>query len=334
MKFLNKNILFISPKFFNYEIEIFNFLKQNGANVIFYDERPSNNQIIKGLIRLKFIIGKIFINIYYIKIIQKIIFNNKNFDFFLLIKGESTPIWFIKKLKNIYPHTHFIYYSYDSLNNNAKSSTFFTFFDKKYSFECNKELVEKDFKFKPLFYLKEYEDISNYILNRDIDILFIATLHSDRFIVFDKLLKKINNYNLSVYNFLFISGKLNFFFNKIFNTSFKNINLIDVSFTPLKKNDIINLIARSNCIIDIEHPLQNGLTMRTIEAIGAKRKIITTNTNILEYDFYNPNNICVIDRQNPCIPLNFFEIPYLDIKPEIYYKYSLKCWITEIFSTK
>ncbi|MCE3866940.1 hypothetical protein LXO02_24500 [Escherichia coli] len=44
-------VLFISPKFFNYEKEIVKELELTN-DVIYWDERPSNNAIYKSLLRL------------------------------------------------------------------------------------------------------------------------------------------------------------------------------------------------------------------------------------------------------------------------------------------
>jgi hypothetical protein len=48
----NKNVLFISPKFFGYELEIKKELESQGARVDYYDERPKNSAFMKALIRL------------------------------------------------------------------------------------------------------------------------------------------------------------------------------------------------------------------------------------------------------------------------------------------
>ena len=72
--------------------------------------------------------------------------------------------------------------------------------------------------------------------------------------------------------------------------------------------------------------------MRSIEMLGAERKLITTNAAIKEYDFYNPNNICVIDRNNPVIDKQFLSIPYESVSPELYHKYSLDGWLEYIFT--
>ena len=82
-------------------------------------------------------------------------------------------------------------------------------------------------------------------------------------------------------------------------------------------------------MLDIQHPNQTGLTMRTIEMIGLNKKIITTNSSITEYDFYSPNNVLVIDRENVEIDLAFFETQYEKLEDNIYYNYSLSKWVLD-----
>ena len=70
--------------------------------------------------------------------------------------------------------------------------------------------------------------------------------------------------------------------------------------------------------------------MRSIEIIGLRRKFITTNRDIVNYDFYNPNNILVLDRKNSIVDMSFFDKPYEMLPDEIYEKYSLRNWILEV----
>ena len=82
----------------------------------------------------------------------------------------------------------------------------------------------------------------------------------------------------------------------------------------------------SRCILDAPQAGQSGLTIRSIECLGAKRKIITTNSDIRFYDFYNENNILIfdgnIDTNSP-----FFTEDYNDIPESVYQKYSLRNWL-------
>jgi hypothetical protein len=97
---------------------------------------------------------------------------------------------------------------------------------------------------------------------------------------------------------------------------------------------ILNLYNDSNVILDIHHPLQNGLTIRTFETLGAKKKIITTNEHIKKYKFYNSNNILIIDRKIPKIDINFFNQDFQDCELDLYYAMSLDGWLDTILFNK
>lgn len=87
----------------------------------------------------------------------------------------------------------------------------------------------------------------------------------------------------------------------------------------------------SKVILDIAHSNQKGLSFRPFDAMGLRKKLITTNTDIVHYDFYHPNNIFVIDNINDfTIPSNFFTTPYQDIPSDIKKKYTIKNWIKQI----
>ena len=58
----DKNVLFFSVQTFNLEKEITKKLQELGANVDYYDERPANNNLTKGIIRVKRSLLQIKIN--------------------------------------------------------------------------------------------------------------------------------------------------------------------------------------------------------------------------------------------------------------------------------
>lgn len=55
---------------------------------------------------------------------------------------------------------------------------------------------------------------------------------------------------------------------------------------------------------------------------------------MLDYDFYNPANILVIDEAEPVIPASFISEPYVDIPDQIYRKYTLQGWVETVFASK
>ena len=87
----------------------------------------------------------------------------------------------------------------------------------------------------------------------------------------------------------------------------------------------------SSVIIDIQQKGQEGLTIRMVEAIFFKKKIITNKQDISRYDFYNSNNIFILGKDCNEKLKDFITLPYEDIPYEIEKKYDLKYWVDEYF---
>ena len=118
----------------------------------------------------------------------------------------------------------------------------------------------------------------------------------------------------------------------MFVPEFKDAKSSEFKFIPLSEQENLAVIKKSNTVFDMQHNQQSGLTMRTIETLGAKRKIITTNRNIKNYDFYNENNILVMDNNTLEDIEQFIKNKYEPISEAIYEKYSLHRWIVAIIN--
>ena len=66
--------------------------------------------------------------------------------------------------------------------------------------------------------------------------------------------------------------------------SINNIEVIE-KIVPFSK--FYQFYLEGNIILDIAHPHQKGLSFRPYEAMGLRKKLITTNKDITNYDFYN-----------------------------------------------
>ena len=62
------------------------------------------------------------------------------------------------------------------------------------------------------------------------------------------------------------------------------------------------------------------------------KKIITTNKDIINYDFYNSKNIYIIERENININKDFINEESQKIDNNIIENYNLKNWIKKIFN--
>lgn len=324
-------ILFFSVQTFNYENEIANHLRSFGAIVDYYDERPADSLFAKGIIRLKRSIYQNIIDRYYDKIIDKIRFYQ--YDFLFVIRGEVVPDFFLTKFKTINPDCKCIFYTWDSFTNNSYPISILKHFDRCFTFD-NGDAQKFRIHFRPLFYLENYLKVSQLPMEGErlkYDTLFIGTAHSDRYIISNAIVNWCNQRNLTSYAYYYIQSKYVFAFKKVFDKSFKTFDYKKMSFVSLSSDEILNLYRNSAVIIDINHPSQSGLTMRTIEALAAGKKIITTNGEIKNYSFFNDNNIFVVDRDNPVLDITFFETPFIPLSDELRYKMSLTGWLCDLF---
>ena len=328
-KIFGKNIIFFSVQTFNLENNIITELEKCGARVDYFDERPSDSNFARGIIRLKRSAYQSRIDIYYKNILEES--KNKKYDFLFVNRGEVVPAFFLKEFKKNHNECIFNFSTWDSFTNHSHPLSILKYFDRKFTFDSDDAFSYK-IGFRPLFFLDCYKDITkNDSKNPKYDLLFIGTAHSDRYRISTEISQWCTINNLKMFCYYYMHGKLVYFYKRLFDNSFKKFDYKKLSFESISANEISSLYKNSSIILDINHPHQKGLTMRTIESIGAKRKIITTNSEIKKYSFFNPNNVLIIDRTNIQIDKKFFQSAYEDIDTDWYEKLSINGWLKELF---
>ena len=327
----NKRILYIGVSTFNYEKEIKLGLENLGAKVDYYDERPANDFLTKVFLRLKLKnLIQTKIDNYYENILNET--KDIDYDYVFIIKLETIDKKILEELKETQQSATFILYLWDSIQNYKGKEQLLPLFDKAFSFDKTDTEKYKELSFLPLFYIPLY---ANTPLEKDkiiYDLCFFGTGHSDRYSIVKNIEGQLEKSNLKIYSFFYLQSKIIFWVRKLFDKKMRSAKISDFSFKSLNQNQLLDKILESNVIIDIEHQGQVGLTMRTIEALGCHKKILTTNSSIKEYDFYNENNVCVIDRNHIKLDEDFFLKSYEEVNKNIYEKYSLESWIKSIFS--
>ena len=71
-------------------------------------------------------------------------------------------------------------------------------------------------------------------------------------------------------------------------------NGIKYSRKRISHQEIPKIYNESKVLLDLVRENQDGLSFRIFEAMALKKKIITNNKTIVDYDFYNPNNILIL----------------------------------------
>lgn len=322
-----KKVLLFAPKFFNYEIAITKEIECQGAEVHLYDERNRPTSIEKILLRKVNFVMRRKIDRYYKKISDENI--NFNPDFILFVNPEAVTKKSCLYLKSIFPKSKFILYMWDSLNNkNVKK--ILSLFDKKLSFD-DVDCKKYGFIFRPLFFMDSFEN-SYKITKNQYDFSFIGSVHSDRARILSQLQLEFEEKHLSYYYYLYVPGKLMYFLRTIIDSNFRRLKKLGyVHIESISKEKIAEIADTSNYIIDINHPKQTGLTMRTIEMLGAHKKILTTNENIKKYDFYEPSNQIIIQRNKITLDQTVLNRDFTPISIDNYNKYRLSEWVKDIF---
>lgn len=323
-----KKILFFCVQLFNLEQDIIKQLEKHGALVTYFDERPANNNFTKGIIRINRNFLKRRISKYYSNILKLI--KNKEFDFLLVNRGEVIPKFFLEKFIKSQPKCERIFYTWDSFANHSHGLEILKYFHKKFTFD-KKDAEKYNIGFRPLYFTDRYREIYESKTVKKIELLFLGTAHSDRYIISNQIAEWCNENKLATFNYYYMQGRLIFFYKKYFDQSFKMFDFKKLSFKSLIAKDIVQLYDQSNVVLDINHPGQSGLTMRTFETIGAGKKLITTNMDIKSYPFYNPKNIFVFDRNEIKLEKDFFFNEYQPLENYLYEKCSIDGWIEDLF---
>ena len=324
--FEGKRVLVFSVKTFGYESKIVGKLRELGAIVDWYDDRPDNSFLTKSLLRINRSLLKWKLNSYHNKLLREL--NGKHYDYIAFIACESFTSNFVLKLKNKFKDAKVILYLWDSLKNKQGLSNNLEHFDSIKSFDKNDCELYQNFGFRPLFFVDEYSGNKNNAESKYCS-AFVGTIHCDRYDFFNEISKKIAGIN---YSYFYCPSKLLFFIRKIVDRDFRKVPYREVHFHALTSAQVSSIYLSSKIVVDFNHVKQVGLTMRTFETMAMNRKLITTNKAIIDYDFYSPRNICVVDSNNIVIPKEFLSCGYVPVQPEILYKYSIEGWLCDVFA--
>lgn len=325
-------LLLIMPQFFNYPELIKDELNGMGYEVDFFDDRPSTNAWVKAAIR----INKKLINIYIKKYFDKVmnVIRSKEYDVVFFISGQSLSfsedmIWEIKKCQT---KAKFVLYQWDSQSNFPYVKRVQKYFDKCYSFDRRDVEESSRLVFLPLFYSEIYEKIGTR--NRQhfkYDFCFIGTAHPKKYKFINMMSVQLKEVYSKQYIYFFFPSRLVYFYRKLRNKEMKKAHYNEFHYIPLKGKEMIDVYENSRCVLDSAQEGQLGLTIRVIEALGANKKLITTNKDIINYDFYNKKNIYVYDGTFD-LKSPFFTEPYEKVDLHIYKKYSLRNWLSYILN--
>ena len=325
---LNRRVLLIAPRYFGYEKEIEGELRRQGALVDVLPDRPFDSAFLKAATRFRPEITARHADYFYVSELERL--GRRHYDVVLIIQGECVTSHTLRLLRTTFTGARLVFYTWDSLENKPFVLANIGLYDDCLSFDPADAALH-GMRPRPLFFSVGFE--------RDIpatctfDISFIGTIHSDRYRIVKCIADSLPA-NIRTFWYLYLQAPWMYEIRKVFTHTIKNASKDEFQFLPMTKAAVQDVFLTSKSVLDIEHPKQRGLTMRTIEAVGSKTKLVTTNTAVRQYDFFNESNICVIDRANPQMAGSFLESPYSPVSEAIYDGYRLSSWVADVTGTR
>ncbi len=281
-----KKILLIGIGFYDYERIIKQHLENNGAQV-WYFSSFFNSFLKKICYRFGMLNAAAKLTSH--KILENIWRQPGDIDKIFIIKGEDFGEEHIKALEEKYPGVPRTLYLWDSLERLPNKDLLLKSFSTILTFD-RQDAIKYNLQFRPLF----YRDLPK-ANDEDIcyDICFVGFMHSMRYDVVRDLKNKLSQEGLS-YKFILRTGAFNKWY-MLHVTHDVNKDDADIICThQIPYTEYLDISMHSNVILDIAHPKQSGLTMRTIETLAMGKKLLTTNKDVDNYSF-NKNQYRVLN---------------------------------------
>ena len=310
-----KKILVIAPYAFEYTSHIHKALQQHDnveANIVYLDFPAFQ---YKGMLHKvqnffsKLILGKNLKKTFVSDRIKKTLKQLGTQDEIFIIRPDVLSDADLQFIKN--NTEKFIAYYYDSTRRFPRKVDIIPLFDKVYSYD-RLDVEKYDLSF-----------LTNYIFEEsdhaEFDYQFFNISTNDyRFPLIENLAKylKENGWTYTI---------------QVYNGSDMPAEHVEIITTQKSIEEVSKLIQKAKIIVEIQRTEQVGLSFRIFEALGHRKKLITTNKDIVNYDFYHPQNILVVDENHIEIPETFVNSPYVEIEEDILSKYKIENWVQPIF---
>lgn len=250
---------------------------------------------------------------------------NQRFDHTLVIRPDLFSLEHLKLLKSK-TDRKFIGYQWNGLSRFPNTFPCIDQFDRFFVFD-QMDISNPDYKKYNLlgttnFYFDMFQP--HPIAHQGITAYFVGLHFDERSLSVDLCAQKLIKLGVSLdFNIRCLRDKQN----AQARYTNKNIKFIERN---IDFDENINRINQSDILVDVVNPVHNGLSFRTFEALYYKKKLITNNTTIKNYDFYHPNNIFVWNGQDLAGLKEFLATPFVSLSKKILEKYSFSNWINNL----
>lgn len=263
--FAGKRILFVGPVFYSYHTHIVTSLSNMGAQVTFVPERQYTN--FHNLCYKRLFLRAALQKRYFRKVAAEYL--DRSYDFLLVIRGFGMPSEFLRFFREKNPNAKCIMYQWDS----EKANPYIHLrdqFDWVMTFDPQ-DAKTFSLKLLHLFYHDGYRKIAESHEEKDYDFLYVSSFKKERYETLVELEIKLRGFRF--YHFMYLPLR-----------SYLKLRLFGypvrkdlVCFKTMAEADLLKLLARTKCVIDITPNVQTGMPMRIFESLGAHIPVLTTN---------------------------------------------------------
>lgn len=302
-------VLFVGPKYMNLYKDVIGAMERKGYGVDFLPEKTFKDDPynVRGYSRF----SKIFVNrkkfarkldCYWTKLLNSSDYD-KRYDYVFVLDGQSISSVFFDTLKKRNARVKFVNYLFDTTSGVYHFEKNFIFFDRVFTFDVT-ESQKYNIGFLPIYWMDNEETLV-YRYN----IFGLGAIKNERYALFSRIerIAKKNNlsYYLKLYNFVKVKNAFFYRFRCCLYSllRLKNIVSLQAIQSPfattesVPPRDFRKYIAGADIVIDTSAPNQDGLTARFMWSIGLGKKVLTTNSNVKQYDFFDEKQILVIDEK-------------------------------------
>lgn len=316
--------LIVTPRFFGYEEAIATEFEHQGYEARIIDERPSNNSVVKVIVRLWPALLTSLIRRHFARVERSLV--GVPVDLVLFVKGEVVPLGFVERLRAANPRAVFAFYAYDAFQNSPRGRALLALMDQGYSFDPVDVERIPGLVYKPLFFTSQFHPLDAGEV-KTFDLAFVGTVHSGRYRIATTLFAA-GQHN---FGFFFSPARWHHALERLLKSDVRSIPREDVSFSKLSHAEVADVFRRSRAVIDVQRDGQAGLTMRTFEVLGSGTKLITTNPFIEREPFYDPRWVYLLEDDVDSWDLGSLERFVHDetqVPPELMEPYTLRAWVS------
>jgi len=291
-----RRMLILHPAFFGVDVELASVLRSLGAEVESWSTRPSGSVLTKTLLRIVPRVAERGIAGSLNRRISGI--GTGSFDTVVVIKGEGVSVSVLETLRRKLPAASFNAYLFDSVRNYPQIIEKVRQFDRVLSFDPADCAERPGWIYRPLYAADCYWRVDS---RGNQSVYSLGSFHPERARVLSRFIAMAKTAGIASAHDMLFRGWID----RMRSIHARLDPHVRIMRVPIAAEEAARRFGEHSAILDIHHPGQTGLTLRTFEALASGRKLITTNPTVRDHDFYDPARILVIDRVAPKVDPTF-----------------------------